>query len=105
MATQASTVKRIRRNAAQWRALLGKHKRSALSVTDFCDQEGLSEANFFRWRTRLGESKRDTPAAKAESSASGFVDLGLLGSTSKPKAGWELRLDLGEGLSLMLVRA
>jgi hypothetical protein len=94
--------KGIRRNEAQWRSLLSRFSDSGLSVSVFCRREAVSTASFYRWRglldrQRVGEGlpARSEPA---------FVDLGTLRGESAHGAPVELRLDLGGGLTLHLVR-
>lgn len=102
--------KRRRLNERAWRDLFKRFDGAGLTVEAFCKAEGLSPSSFNRWRSRL--PMRTGAAAATAVSASGdrqlapsFVDLGLLGAagTANP-AGLKLRLDLGGGLSLTLVR-
>ena len=80
-----------------------------LTVEAFCKDEGLSRSSFSRWRSRLpmqaGSAATTMHESDAHKAAPSFVDLGLLGaaSTATP-ASLEVRLDLGGGLSLTLVR-
>ena len=93
-----------------------------MTVKEFCLREGLTRSSFFLWRSRLGADSRSTPApAVAKSIAKSaapapkpsFVDLGLLGAAASVRAaavpaakhaGLDLRIELGGGLSLHLVR-
>lgn len=95
------------RDAEQWQALIGRQAGSGLSVADFCRRESISTASFYRWRRLLGGGLgRATPREPT----SDFVDLGLLnpgseeGEASGPAGRLELRLDLGGGVVLHLVR-
>jgi len=38
-----------------WRQRLAKFGRSGLSVTDFCQQEGLAQSQFYYWSRRIRE--------------------------------------------------
>jgi hypothetical protein len=38
---------------SQWRERIERFARSKLSVSEFCRQERVSTASFYRWRTRL----------------------------------------------------
>jgi hypothetical protein len=84
------------------------------TVNAFCAREGLSASSFYRWRERLGSvgdaggaaprrggrSERAVPPR-----AAGFIDLGHLATpTREASAGLELRLDLGGGVVLQIVR-
>ena len=90
-----------------------------MTVEEFCRREGLTRSSFARWRSRLRtDPKRRTPALALATSAAlapkpSFVDLGLLGAAAAvpaaavpaaKHAGLDLRIELGGGLSLHLVR-
>lgn len=92
----------IRRNEAQWRSLVSRFTQSGLSASVFCQREAVSTASLYRWRGLIG--RRDGSEVVAARSEAGFVDLGTLGGQSARGAPVELRLDLGGGLSLHLVR-
>jgi putative transposase len=102
--------KRRRLNERAWRELFKRFDGAGLTVEAFCQREGLSRSSFNRWRSRL--AMRTGAAAATTVGVSGdrqraapFVDLGLLGAAgTEYPAGLELRLDLGGGLSLTLVR-
>jgi hypothetical protein len=92
----------IQRNEAQWRSLLRRFCDSGLSVSVFCRREAVSTASFYRWRAVLDH--HDRGEGLGVRSEPGFVDLGALKEESGRGAAVELRLDLGGGLSLHLVR-
>jgi hypothetical protein len=76
-----------------------------LTVEDFCRREGIGVWSLYRWRSRLGAPAQsveaaEVPAARGTPSA-GFIDLGALGSSSSR---FEVRLDLGGGVLVQLVR-
>ena len=102
------TVERQRLGADAWRKLMAKFSDSGLSVRAFCVGEGISHWTFNRWRKRLNDSAPRQSAAKqgATVARGGFVDLGTLstavGASKSERV--ELRLDLGDGLTLHLVR-
>lgn len=93
-----------RRSQGEWRLLLAKFSTSALSVRAFCRSEGISEASFYRWRDRLSDVVDRGDVVVRESAAS-FVDLGTLNSQVSPRPRLDLKLDLGDGLVLHLVRS
>jgi hypothetical protein len=103
--------KRRRLNERAWRDLFKRFDGAGLTVEAFCKGEGVSRSSFNRWRSRLSTQpgvattavmRREPGHQKITPS---FVDLGLLGAAStESAAGLELRLDLGGGLSLTLVR-
>ena len=98
--------KRIRRNDIQWRALLSRFSTSGLSVAGFCEREVVSTASFYRWRGLIEEHDGGEGVSVANRSA--FMDLGTLSTASSAPVSFaatlDLRLDLGGGLSLHLVR-
>lgn len=97
--------RRPRLGAQGWGEVLGRFAKSGISAVAFCQREGLSSKSFYRWRDRLeGESNRRAPVARSPSAANvapEFIDLGALRSSGAPL---ELRLDLGGGVLLHLVR-
>lgn len=103
-------VKRqLRLGTDAWREAVARFAESGLSVRAFCLREGISDSSFNRWRKRLHDSAVPRPAAKpggAMVARGGFVDLGTLsapaGASKSERI--ELRLDLGGGLLLHLVR-
>lgn len=94
--------KGLRRNEREWRSLLARFGSSGLGVEAFCRREAISAASFYRWRGLLSEAHaggEETP----RDTAAGFLDLGTLGSGSSGTR-LDLKLDLGGGLTLHLVR-
>ena len=92
-----------------WRIVFGRFAQGGESVSAFCQREGLNTSSFHRWRARLGlvgEARRVSAAsAKANDAAmSGFVDLGELGAPSAGCGRLELKLDMGGGVVLHVVR-
>lgn len=117
-------VKRRRHLGAQaWREVFERFGAAGVSVGEFCRREGLCRSSFNRWRARLAlsvqaadaASARSTPRQPAERrSTPAFVDLGLLGGAAGARAAgsearseaaaFELRIELGGGLTLTLAR-
>ncbi len=96
--------KGVRRGQGAWCLLLAKFSASGLGVSAFCRSEGFSAASFYRWRARLSDVVDRGDVVVRESAAS-FVDLGALNSRSSPRPRLDLKLDLGDGLVLHLVRS
>ena len=95
------------RNEVEWRERLARFAASAQTVKQFCKAESISAWSFYRWRKQLTR-----PAGAAL--PAGFIDVGAMPATpaARPKAqaaapatGVEVRLDLGHGLVLHIVRA
>lgn len=103
-------VERQRLGADAWRGLVSRFADSGVSVRVFCAREGISDSSFNRWRKRLNDGASRPPAVRKRaivpSSVSGFVDLGALSSAAgaRQPERIELRLDLGGGMMLHLVR-
>lgn len=108
-------IKRRRFGADAWRAILERFSCSDLTVQAFCQQEAVSVASFYLWRSKLAAQGRSQPAraAVARQPKADFLDLGTLDTRAheaRPPAEmasrcFELRLDLGGGLQLHLVRS
>jgi putative transposase len=97
-------VRQRRYSAKLWRQMLTRFEDSGLTAIAFCEREGISSKSFYRWRLRLGGVSEGPLVAKAASvsnAAAGFIDLGTLGPANSRM---ELRLDLGGGIQLHLVR-
>lgn len=90
-----------RRSGEEWRALLARQASSGLSVPAFCARESISVSSFQRWRALLSSAGTGAQAQTPVPQES-FVDLGLLASGTASRL--ELKLDLGGGLVLHLVR-
>ena len=94
-----------RRSRHEWRSLLAKFDGGDLNVEAFCRGHAISAASFYRWRSLLGNGGGgDGGAGVASDAVPAFVDLGPLDSASSSKPRIELKLDLGDGLILHLVR-
>jgi hypothetical protein len=102
----AGAIKRKwrRRSGEEWRELLARHASSGLSVAAFCARESISVSSFPRWRALVAPvgGAADAPDARARTRQEAFVDLGVLGSGGGSRL--ELKLDLGGGLVLHLMR-
>jgi transposase len=47
---------------AHWHRVLGRWRRSGLSVRAFCQAEGVSEPSFYWWRRKFDRADHKTPA-------------------------------------------
>lgn len=93
------------RGAQGWSELVARQAESGLSVREYCRREGLSAWSLYEWRSRL-RARGKGPAAPQSKSVSDkppaqFIDLGAL---EPQRSRWEIRLDLGDGVVLQLVR-
>ena len=89
-----------RRGREEWSGVLARFSSGDEGVEAFCRREGLSESSFRRWQKRLSE---EVLARHAPDSAEvGFVDAGRLGRSREGRI--EIRLELGNGVTLHVVR-
>ncbi|MBL8300455.1 MAG: hypothetical protein JNN30_19125 [Rhodanobacteraceae bacterium] len=85
---------------------MSRWERSGLSVAAFCEREGIGAASVYRWRGLLADSERSA----VSSCKSPFVDFGVVEASAAlaPISGaglhTEIRLDLGGGLVIHVVR-
>ena len=93
-----------RRSRNEWRSLLRRFGNGGLGVAAFCRGEGISAASFYRWRSLLSGTV-DRGDVVVRDSAPAFVDLGALNPAASPGPRLDLKLDLGDGLVLHLVRS
>ena len=94
-----------RRSASAWREVVARFGQSGLTEEAFCECEGLGVKLFHRWRTKRGSGAPrtvvDKPTRVAPSPTAGFIDLGALKDGGSKL---EMRLDLGGGVLLHVVR-
>lgn len=97
-------VRQQRLDAQGWRDLVARQVESGLSAREFCEREGVNLWSLYGWRSRLrtGCEERRAPIKQDGTPPSAqFIELGGLRETSSR---WQIRLDLGDGISLQLVR-
>lgn len=90
--TSETTRRRIRRSKSEWQQLIAEQAQSGLSQIAFCQAKGLGLASFQNWKRRLA-----VPVVEET-----WLDLGQLGE--RAAVGWDIELDLGDGLCLRLRR-
>jgi putative transposase len=94
-----------RRSAQVWREAVRRFAQSGLAEEAFCEREGLGLKLFHRWRSKRGIAAPRAVIEKAArvspSPTAGFVDLGSLKDSGSRL---EMRLDLGGGVLLHVVR-
>jgi len=101
-------IVRQRRGESAWREIVARQEQSGQTVQEFCEREGLKAASLYGWRVRLRQEpsgKKASPQvsrrARAEKSSAEFIDLGAINAS---RGRIEVRLDLGGGVLLHLVR-
>ena len=117
MHQRTSTAGKAARESA-WRERLARHASSGQSIDAFCQSESVSSASFYGWRSRLRAQDAGAPADRqALPGASPFINLGAIHATGSASAaaqhpaapparqsGLEVRIDLGDGVLLTIVR-
>ena len=95
-----------------WRRMLRQWSRSGLSVREFCNCEGLSEASFYAWRREL--TKRDRQAAEARGDEGGassgtptpgiprFVPVHVITDVAAPASASRVEVLLVSGLRMWI---
>ena len=87
---------RKRRTREEWQQLIEAQSSSAMTQTAFCAANGVSLASFHNWKRKLA-MESDQPAPPEP-----WIDLGTL---NRPEGtGWDIELDLGQGVYLRLRR-
>ena len=90
----------VRRSAEQWREIMSTFESGGQTSVAFCAAEGLSLRTFQKWKRQFNGAGEVAPAR--ESTRKGFVELA---DTPAGASGWDVEVDLGEGLVLRLRRA
>ncbi len=97
-------------DAPAWREVFRRFEGSGDTVAGFCKREGLNKSSFHRWRQRLATTTAQASTAQEPggptrpSAIANFIEMGSMGATMEPAPRLELRLELGGGLVLQLVR-
>jgi hypothetical protein len=96
-----------------WGEVSRRFEDSGESVTGFCKREGLNKSSFHRWRQRLAtttvhastaQAAQDPGEPKRPSAVDSFIEMGSMAAASAAAARLEVRLELGGGVVLQLVR-
>ncbi|MFW6218256.1 MAG: IS66 family insertion sequence element accessory protein TnpA [Verrucomicrobiota bacterium] len=111
--TEDAMKQRTRRGREEWKRRIDEQARSGLSAKRFCERESIELSSFYKWRSHLSTSEGLARAADEESP---FIDMGrIVGEVAGgvpggvpggegAKSGWEITLDLGDGIRLALRR-
>ena len=93
------------RSSDEWLTLIQKFAVSDVSIADFCRQVGISEGSFYRWRNLLTTGRlRPRPRPITDEIPASFLELGTLTPASTDNSRLDIRLELGDGIVLHLVR-
>ena len=101
-----------------WRDRLARHATSNQTIEAFCRSESVSTPTFYKWHKRLNAESVDTGMVQKDTRVSSpFIELGsvkhpmtALAGADRPGfrahgAQVEVRLDLGNGVMLHIVRS
>jgi len=89
-----STKRKHFRPESEWQRIIADYERSGLTQEAFCEHAAIPKSSFYTWRKRL-----EKPTAAMEPAP--FLDLNTL-VQRKSAPGWEIELDLGNGMRLSL---
>ncbi|MGB6603282.1 MAG: transposase [Steroidobacteraceae bacterium] len=94
------------RGEQAWSEVVARQAASGLTVREFCRREGLSAWSLYEWRSRLRarSETRATPAARiapCSPAPTPFIELGAL---ERSRSRCEVRIELGGGVVLQVVR-
>lgn len=108
--TGGETADALRR---RWQQTVRRFERSGLSAARFCEAESISTWSLYDWRRKLGGGG---PVRRAvDAGGDDFVEVGMAPAPTgvvagvalpsvEAAAGVELRIDLGGGLVLQILR-
>ncbi|HOK12603.1 MAG TPA: hypothetical protein PLB41_15620 [Rubrivivax sp.] len=106
---RGKTTARRHLDAQSWREVFGRFDGSGESVVGFCKREGLSSSCFHRWRQRLAAATAASTSQEGrervrQSAAAKFIEMGSMGAQAERASRLDIRLELGGGVVLYLVR-
>lgn len=107
---EAKTNTRRHLSAQAWREVFRCFEGSGDSVVGFCKREGLNTSSFHRWRQRLATTTAQASTAPEAGRATrqpaiaSFIEMGPMAAASAAAGRLEVKLDLGSGLVLHVVR-
>jgi putative transposase len=107
-----------RQREREWHERLARQAVSGQSVAAFCRSKGIAEGTFYWWRAHLRSKRLDAEHGQAEAVApAAFIDVGMVTSVAASNSSApavdrprercgeiEVRIDLGAGLLLQIVK-
>lgn len=88
--------------AEQWQAWINEQAASGLSQRVFCQRRGLSKSSFYLWKRRLKTAATTSP--DTEPALFAPVMPPEREESHRDTRGWDVELDLGDGICLRLRR-
>jgi len=98
--TGAEMSHRPRKSPKEWQKIIESQQSSALSQRAYCQEKGLNPVTFSNWKRKLGMNQKDT-----EDMPGSWLELPLPKSAEQKdvnSSGWNIELDLGDGVCLRL---
>jgi hypothetical protein len=80
---------RIRRNSAEWEALLSRFEASGRGGDEFCRTEGLCRSTFHKWRRKL------RPQGSSPQPTQDFIEMT---PATDRIGGWTVEIELPDGI-------
>jgi putative transposase len=93
-----------RRSAAEWAGLIEQQRDSGQTRAGFCRARGLSLSTFQYWKQRLRAEALPVPSPWMELVPQDDPAMPVMEAASRGRGGWEIELDLGDGIRLRLGR-
>lgn len=90
--------------AEQWQAWIDEQSHNGQSQQVFCEQKGLSRSSFQHWKRRLASDAPGRPPSASKSALFTPVSMPATDETDDQMRGWEIELDLGDGVCLRFRR-
>ena len=73
-----------RDNREFWQLVLDSQRNSGLSITKFCEKEGITPSTFYNWRKKLASQEAVIPEDSNNKTVNtGFLTIGRLGCESR----------------------
>ena len=90
--------KQVRHSRARWQQLIDEHASSGLGQRAFCDRREIAYSSFCHWKRKLEAE----PSGLGSTAHAEFVELAPAGPALAE--GWEVEVELGDGIWLRLRR-
>jgi hypothetical protein len=117
MSKRGSAAWRTQRER-EWHERLARQAASGLSVAAFCRSEAIAEGTFYWWRAHFRSKRLDAGHGQAQAKPPAtFIDVGTVSSVTTSNSSTpalnraregcgeiEVRIDLGSGLLLQIVK-
>ena len=96
--SESQERKQVRRDRARWQQLIDEQASSDLGQRAFCERREIAYSSFCHWKRKLNTE----PSGSGSTAHAEFVELAPAGPTLAE--GWEVEVELGDGVWLRLRR-